>query len=475
MWGAAVAGFQVDMGCPTLPASECDDPNSDWYQFITAPETKNLDFMSGQPPSTGPGFWELYEQDLQRSKDDLSLNAFRMSLEWSRIFPTATDGIEGYDALKAVANAKALERYHQMFAAIRARGMTPLVTLNHYTLPTWIHDGVACHQNLSTCTKRGWLDKERTIREISKYAGFVAKEFGGEVDLWATENEPLAVALPGYLAPSSDRANPPAVLLQFDSAKAVMLALIEAHARMYDAVKASDDQDSDGDGKAADVGLVFAMAPVKGKTDSRLDTRGAENTFYLYDLVFLDAVAKGDLDQNLDKNPVHRDDLAGRMDWLGINYYTRVTVEGTADAQFPTMSPYTTFNPFTVQQWEDYPKGLYEMAMLVKDRYGIPSIITENGSAETQPGGSAPSYLARHVQWLKRARHDGADVRGYFYWTLMDNYEWNHGMNIRMGLYGVDKDDPQKTRTLREAAGVYSQIVRANDVPQPVVDAYPIE
>ncbi|MFL5318452.1 MAG: family 1 glycosylhydrolase, partial [Myxococcaceae bacterium] len=141
----------------------------------------------------------------------------------------------------------------------------------------------------------------------------------------------------------------------------------------------------------------------------------------------------------------------------------------------PTRSPYTTFDPFKIEVWEDYPKGLYEMAMFVKDRYGIPSIITENGSADTGPENLAPSYLARHVQWLKKARHDGADVRGYFYWTLMDNYEWNHGMNVRMGLYAVDKDDAQKARTMRPAGDVYSKIVRANDVPADVQTSYPIE
>src|SRR5262245_45090891 len=137
LFGTAVAGFQVDMGCPTLPASACEDPNSDWYQFITSPVTNGV--LSGDPASAGPGEWELYASDLDLVSQGLGGNAFRMSFEWSRIFPTATDAAEGYDALKALANPDALAHYHAMLAAVRARGLKPLVTLNHYTLPTWIH------------------------------------------------------------------------------------------------------------------------------------------------------------------------------------------------------------------------------------------------------------------------------------------------------------------------------------------------
>lgn len=204
MFGASIAGFQADPGCPTLPAAECEDRASDWYQLVShPPEYDDLAAnVSFEPLAHGPGHWELWEQDFERAKNELHLGALRLSLEWSRIFPTSTEGIEGYDALKAVADAAALAKYHAMFAKLKSLGLKPLVTLNHYTLPLWVHDGAACHKDLSTCARRGWLDAARTEAEIAKYAGFVAREFGGEVDLWATENEPFAVVLPGYLFPS---------------------------------------------------------------------------------------------------------------------------------------------------------------------------------------------------------------------------------------------------------------------------------
>lgn len=484
LWGAAVAGFQVDMGCPTLPASECNDPNSDWYEFITRQsELKDLtdqNLLTMQGPADGPGHWELYEQDFDLAKNEVGLNAFRMSIEWSRVFPTATDGVEGYDALKAKADPKALTKYHAIFAALKARGLTPMVTLNHYTLPKWIHDGVACHKSPSTCMNRGWLDKDRTVKEFAKYSGFVAREFGGEVDLWATENEPFAVVLPGYLFVTKDRINPPATGFQYDSGRAVLLALIEAHARSYDAVKANDTADANGDGKAAEVGLVYSMTPIKGKTTARIDTKAAENLFYLYNTVFLDAVCKGNLDNDLDGRPevTAREDLTNRMDWLGVNYYGYSIVQGTDSASFPQLSKLTNFNPLALQLFVDEPQGLYELLIHVKDRYGLPAYITETGvgylgSVATEAE-TATSWLARHGQISRRAIADGVDLRGFFYWSLIDNFEWNHGMDFHFGLYAVERTDAQKKRTARPAVAAYKTITAANDIPKALSDKYPL-
>jgi len=477
LFGSSIAGFQVDMGCPTLAAS-CDDPNSDWYQFVTDPKTKDdaSAHVSGQPPSVGPGHWELYDEDYDLAANELHQSGMRFSIEWSRVFPTATDAADGYDALKQLADPAALDHYHAELAALKKRGIKPLVTLNHYTLPTWIHDGVGCHVDFANCSPKGWVDKDRTVKEIAKYAGFVAEEFGGEIDLWATLNEPFAVLLPGYIFPSADRSNPPALTLKFAAAKTVLLGLIEAHARMYDAVKAHDTVDADGDGKAAEIGVVYAMAPVKADDPTNdLDVTAAKNVFYLWNMVYLNAVAKGDLDADMTGMSVHRDDLANRMDYIGINYYTRITVQGEPMASLPELSPLATFNPFTIKQWEDYPKGIYEMAMVVKDQLKLPAIVTENGAADPNDDGTAPSYLVRHLTWLSRAIHDGADVRGYFYWTLMDNYEWNHGMDIRMGLYAVDKDDPTKARKPRKAVDVFSRIAQGKEVPGDLAKLYPVE
>jgi len=416
--------------------------------------------------------WELYDQDFRRAATELKNNALRLSIEWSRIFPEPTDDTEGYEALRAIANVAAIDHYHAMFQSLRRWGLEPLVTLNHYTLPVWIHDTVACHKDLATCPRKGWVDSERTLREITKYAAFCAREFGNEVDLWVTLNEPFAVLLPGYVLPSETRSNPPAVSLKTTEAKVVFRALIEAHARMYDAVKANDSADANGDGIAAEVGVVYPMAPVAPKDPTNPDdVTAAENTFYLWNLAYLNAVVKGELDENLDGTAVIVESLQNRMDYLGINYYTQLVVEGVGAPVLPSLSPLTTFNPLTMS-WADYPRGIYEMIMLAKS-WGVPVIITETGVSDPNDDGSSASWVVRYSTWVARAIRDGADVRGFFYWTLMDNYEWNHGMDLRFGLYAVSKDDPEKRRTPRTGVAAYAAIAGSGSVPVELQEQYP--
>ena len=208
-WGSAVAGFQVDPGCPTLGEADCIDPHSDWYQWVTdpaIPETSS--YLSGDGLSEGPGMWETYAEDYARSAE-LGHSMHRMSIEWSRLFPDgAAESAATVDELAQYVNEDARDHYHSMFAAARAEGLDLMVTLNHYTLPTWIHDASDCGVDYEGCTNQGWRQPERIVPAIALYAGYCAREFGGEVDLWATLNEPSAVILAGYIFPTEARTNP---------------------------------------------------------------------------------------------------------------------------------------------------------------------------------------------------------------------------------------------------------------------------
>jgi beta-galactosidase len=475
LFGTAIAGFQAEMGCPTVDAAECEDRHSDWYDFITRPELLGDGslFLAGDPPSAGPGFYELYPQDLDRAAHELHNNALRLSIEWSRLFPTATDGIEDPAALRAAASPTALADYHALFAAMKARGLSPFVTLDHYTLPSWLHDAVACHTAIATCTNRGWLDHDRILSEMAKYAGFVGREFGGEIDRYATLNEPLtAVVLAGYLFQTAQRSNPPGVVLQTDDAKAAYRAMVEAHARVYDAVKAADTVDADGDGKPAEVGLVYNLQAVAPDDPTNpQDVTGAANLAYVENQMFLDGAAAGQFDADLDHQQVRRDDLVGRMDFLGVNYYARTITQGTPSSILPDLSPILTFDLLTIKYDYDYPRGIYEVLQFAK-RYQVPLLISETGAAD-DPAGSTASWIVRTLTWVKRAMREGVPVEGYFVWTLMDNYEWNHGMSIRLGVYAVDKNDPQKTRVARSAVGVYGRIAAAGEIPRDLAAQYP--
>jgi len=480
LFGTATSGFQVEMGCPTLTADLCDDPNSDWYQFVTSPETVDdpLAFVKGDDPTVlGPGHWELYETDFDLAAQQLGNNALRLGLEWSRIFPTSTVGVAGYENLSALADPDALEHYHRVFAALRARGLQPLVTINHYTLPLWMHDGVGCHEDFRNCAPRGWLDRETIVAEIAKYAGFVAREFGDEVDLWTTLNEPFAVLLPGFLLPSPERSNPPAVFFHLADLKTAMAAMIEAHARMVDAVRANDLKDADGDGLPHLVGIVYAMSPaVPLDPNNELDRQAADNAFYLWNLAFLNAGALGQFDPELDGVGVYRSDLDDRLDFLGLNYYARMTVEGLPFSLFPWASPLMTFNPLTLSFDEVYPRGIYEITAFIQEAFDVPVYVTEN-NGRSDPDDCVASeirYLVEHLSWLWYAVEQGVDIRGYFYWSLLDNYEWNQGMR-EYGLFAVDLDDPDKPRSPRQSVAVYRAINEAHGVPPELAAEYPVD
>jgi len=478
LFGTATAGFQVDMGCPTLPASVCADVHSDWYAYMTDPALLQhpRTYLHGDDPAvTGPGHWELYPQDHALARNELHNNAFRMSLEWSRVFPESTVGIEGHEALRQAANPEALATYHAMFRSMKEHGLTPLVTLHHYALPLWIHDGAGCTKDLASCSPRGWLDRDLILPEIEKWAGFAAAEFGGEVDLWATENEPFAVVVMGFLQPNPGRSNRPAQMLDSADAKTALFTMIQAHARMADAVRAGDRIDADGDGQPARVGLVYAMAPVLPRDPaSEKDVRAARNVFYLWNLLFLDAVALGQVDDDLDGTKRFDPALADRLDFVGLNYYQSSIVEGTQASLLPQLSPLLTLNPLTVDTSQVHPRGLYEMLLLLKERYGLPVTISENNGQRMAAGdldGEIRNEVA-NLQQVLLALRAGVDVRGYFYWSLMDNIEWNHGASEHWGLYAVDPADPNKTRTPKALVPVYADIAEHRGVSAALREQY---
>lgn len=472
--GTATAGFQVEMGCPTFAPERCEDRNSDWYQYITSTVTKakSSNFLQGDPPSAGPGHYELWRDDFARMAE-LGLDGYRFSVEWSRIFPRSTVGVSGHEALRAIASGEALEYYKAQLAELRRLGIQPLLTLHHYTLPTWMHDAVGCNQNLDRCSPRGWLEPH-VVEEIAKYAGFVAKELGAEVDWWATLNEPLtAVVLAGFLFQTETRTNPPAQFARFDDAKVVVVRMIEAHARMVDAVRANDTIDADGDGFATRLGLVNPLAPILPKDpESRVDRLAVKNLGYLLNELFLNAVINGDLDADLDGVAERRQDLVGKSDYFGLNYYTAATVVGDTESFAPAFSPLITVNPLSIEQGAPYPRGLYDMLVWFAAKYpSTPVIVTENGTFPEIEGGME-RFLVEHLQWLARAKNEaGVDVRGYYWWSLMDNYEWNHGMSLRFGLYEVDA---AKRRNARPIADMYRRVAAAREIPSDLAERFPI-
>jgi beta-galactosidase len=461
LWGAALAGFQSDMGCPTLSAEICEDRASDWYQWVSDPDlvAAPTTFVTGEPVSNGPGFRELYPEDLQRLAGELNGNAIRVSIEWSRLFPDeAALAATTVAELEPLAVASEVAFYRDLFAKARAAGLRPIVTLNHYTLPLWIHDGAGCHADITTCTRRGWVDREPIRTAIGLYAGFCGKAFGDLVDDWATLNEPLANVLAGYLQPSSERSHPPGVQFRIQEALAVLFNQIHGHAAMVDGLRANDMADADNDGEATFIGTVVNLAaffPADPEAEGAADA--ARHASWLHNELFLEGVARGAVDTNIDGITDPPDPaLAGRLDWIGVNYYTRL---GVTPLGFPLIEsyPWVDFLPVTDEGlFQTYPEGLHAMLQLAS-RFELPIIVTENGMLEPTPDGGE-TFLKPHLRAIQRALDDGIDVRGYLYWTLVDNYEWNHGLSLPFGLYALDP--ATKTRTLRPIGAAFGAIGR---------------
>jgi beta-glucosidase/6-phospho-beta-glucosidase/beta-galactosidase len=472
LWGTATAGFQVEAGCPHLSEAECTDRNSDWYEWVSDPRIIEKQMVSGDPITMAPGHYELFATDFALARDLLHNNAFRISLEWSRIFTQPTDSAGSFEELKSLANATAVEHYHRVFSAMRAYGLTPFVTLNHYSLPLWIHTGVACYlahqdKDLDRCPHKGWLDEERITREIAKYARFVAEEYGREVDLWATLNEPFAVVLAGYITPSGERTNPPGIR-SFELGKRVIFSMLKAHALMVDAVREGDRFDGDGDGVSAQVGIVLNLAPFKPlNPEDPFDVEAVTHASYLYNQRFLDEMVFGEWDPELDGTMTPKPEWKGKLDFVGINYYTRVTIKGFG-APLSEAIPFLNFIPAIL--WEFYPRGIYELTRWVSERYRIPIYISENGTIDTAGGEVGPRFLVPHLAWLRKAIAEGADVRGYFYWTHMDNYEWSEGVKVQMGLFRVDPETKERTPKLN--ATVYGKIAQENRLTPELIERY---
>jgi beta-galactosidase len=462
LWGAAVAGFQSDPGCPTLAPEACEDRASDWYQWVSDPDVvaNPSAHVTGEPLANGPGMRELFASDLALAKKELHHNAIRLSIEWSRLFPDAeAETANSVDELEAFVNPDGLAYYEALFDEIKRLGLKPLVTLNHYTLPLWIHDGKACNRDLATCEDKGWVDGPRITRAIALYAGYCARQFGDRVDLWATLNEPFATVLAGYVLPSAERSHPPGVTFQIDAALDVLVHQIEGHARMVDAVRAEDRTDADGDGEASRCGTVVNIAAfVPADPSDPMGPDAARHASWVHNELFLEGVAHGKLDLDVDGVlETDRPDLKDRIDWIGVNYYTRLSVS-PLPSPLAEGKPWLDFLPSVDGGFfQVYPEGLHE-SLVLASRFGKPLIVTENGTPNLTDD-SAETFLLPHLRQLWRALEEGIPVEGYFFWTLVDNYEWNHGMNLKLGLYALDP--ATKGRVQRPIASRYAEIVRA--------------
>ncbi|MBM3555565.1 MAG: glycoside hydrolase family 1 protein [Alphaproteobacteria bacterium] len=424
VWGVATAAHQVEGG---------NDKN-DWWAWEQRPGTIKHGHKSGDAVA----FARVYAQDADLAKG-LGQNAFRMSIEWSRIEPEKGK----YDAAQ-------IRYYHDVFAALRTRGLRPFVTLFHFTLPLW------------AAAQGGWESQE-TIRDFERFAAFCAREYGADVDHWATFNEPNVYANFGYMAgtwPPGRKDDIPAFLR-------VMANEMVAHGKAIKALRAGDTVDA-GSGTACRAGLVthvIVIDPVSAWNPVAALAASIEDQ--VFNMAIIESLRTGRFAVNvpgLGQIDVSDPDLAGSADYLGINYYRREIAEGiNVHATLPGV-------PRNDLGWEIYPDGMYRWLDRLRQT-NLPLYVTENGAPDAKDA-FRPRYIVQHLMRVWQAIAAGAPVKGYFYWALTDNFEWAEGYEGRFGLYRVDFERSNTSRIETQSARVYRQIATANRLSADLIREY---
>ena len=405
VWGTATAAHQIEGGT-----------NNDWTRFEAQPGT----IVHGDRSTVAADHWNRMASDVALMKS-IRANAYRFSIEWSRLEP-----VEG------TWDEAAWAKYGELLALLKAEGIRPMVTLWHFTLPTWLAD-------------RGGVVAVDFPDRFGRFAGEAARRFGGDVDLWCTLNEPNVVMYLGYLTGEFPPAKKDPVL-----AGKAFAGMLRGHARAAAAIRAADP-------KAA-IGIAANVADFQPASRWRIpDWILSRAATAAYDWAFCDSIMAGRIRismPGLGRTDEPLPELKGTMDYFGLNYYTRYLVSLAPGAPGLVL---TAPGPLPKSDMGDemYPEGLLTVLRGASRRYGLPIYITENGMADAQDDRRA-AHLRSHVLAVQKAMAEGIPVKGYFYWSLMDNFEWRKGYSMRFGLFRTDFATQERTPT--SGAAVFASL-----------------
>jgi len=414
LWGSATAAHQVEGNCT----------NNNWSQFESAVDEHGQPrILNHQKAGIACDHWHRYKEDIQLMKA-LSLNAYRFSVEWSKIEPEQGEFDEA-----------ALDRYEQVVDELLANGIEPMVTLHHFTNPVWFEE-------------QGAFLQENSPDIFARFVERVVSRLGPKVKLWCTINEPSIYAVNGYFTADF----PPAVKNPQKTAT-VFRNLLRSHTAAYTIIKSIEAQ--------TQVGLVVAVFIFDPPNRwnlldvivAHLLNKNLNESHFIY-------LADGLFNFSIPgmASETYTSGMKEAFDFIGLNYYTRL---------------YRRFKPFSNQQfveltqsspekltdmgWEIYPEGLYRALKLINRYTTKPVYITENGIADDSDTKRA-KFIEDHLLVLNKAIAEGTNIKGYFYWSLIDNFEWAHGFEKRFGLYHVDYST--QARTLREGSRRYLEIIK---------------
>jgi beta-glucosidase len=432
-WGVATASYQIEGA-----VAEDGRGPSIWDTFSHTPGK----VFDGDTGDIACDHYHRWRDDVGLMTD-LGVDAYRFSIAWPRVIPNGRGAV----------NAAGLDFYDRLVDGLLAAGITPFPTLYHWDLPQALDDD------------GGWTARG-TAEAFAEYAATVAGRLGDRVKHWVTLNEPWVVSHNGYgtgvHAPGHN---------DWSEARTVAHHLLLGHGLAVERIRDATPR--------ARVGIVLNLEPQYPASSHPADlaaTRLADgywNRWYLDPLAGrgypTDAVADAGWSQQ-EVRPEDLETIAAPLDFLGVNFYSRKIIRSgdLTDADRPEIPPEPTET--TEMGWEVYPEGMYDILLKVHTDYDFARVyITESGAAypdELIDGGVEDDdrifYLQRHFTQLHRAIEAGVPVKGYFLWSLMDNFEWAYGYSKRFGLIYMDYETQQ--RIVKKSGEWYSRVISANGV-----------
>lgn len=428
LWGAATSAYQIEGS----PLADGAGP-SNWHLFAHTPGRTH----QGQTGDVACDHYRRWRQDVALMRE-LGLRAYRFSVAWSRVLPEGRGRV----------NAAGLDFYSRLVDALLDAGIVPNLTLHHWDLPAALDEA------------GGWLADD-SAGWFADYAAVVARALGDRVPLWATLNEPWVVMDAGYVhGTHAPGLAVPAL------APRVAHNLLRAHGAAVRACRAET---------RGRIGIVLNLEPKVAAGPAPADAAAAARDDAYMNRWFLEGLTAGRYPDELaalfgagwPEFP-HEDFALIRepIDWLGVNYYTRAVVRDAPGSLPPRAAKVRQPDAlYTELDWEVWPQGLTDVLLWVKARTPLPLYITENGAAFPDPP-TAPAaglddplrveYLRAHLRAAAAALARGVDLRGYFVWSLLDNYEWAAGYAKRFGIVHVDH--ATQRRTPKASARFYHEV-----------------
>jgi beta-glucosidase len=431
VWGAATAAYQIEGA-----VAEDGRGRSIWDIYSHTPGN----ILNDDNGDVACDHYHRWRDDIALMRQ-LNLNAYRFSVSWPRILPEGRGRV----------NQAGLDFYDRLVDALLDSDITPFVTLYHFDLPQPLQDDGG-----------GWL-RRGIADDFERHVDVVSRALGDRVRHWMTLNEPWSMGLLGYLTGE----DAPGLRLGLKAGLAVAHHALLAHGRAMKVLRAN--------APGSQVGIVLDVNHVTPASDAAEDVAAAERYDGIQNRLYLDALFRGHYptdilalcaDQLPDIQPDDHHLIAAPIDFLGINLYRR-SVIGAGD-QLPPIN-YRRINPpgeYTAMGWEVSDHALFDTLLDVTQRYGPPALyVTENGAAFPDVLNAdghvhddrRVAYLRNHIAQARRAIANGIPLKGYFAWSLLDNFEWAWGYERRFGIVYVDF--PTQRRIIKDSGHAYAAII----------------